>query len=123
MPSARCKHGLDAAVCSMCRPTPKVQHTGPHLAARAILRCLECHSQLATEDANRTSLVGLLMRLRRDHSKSAHPEMSDSFSSADVELHCEVCEAEIGRLDVNTTSLGNELMAYRSDHERERHPY
>ncbi len=92
------------------------------MAATATLHCLECHSQLATEDANQTSLAGRLMRIRRDHSRLAHPELHEAYSSAEVELRCDVCGGEIGRLDVNTTSLANELMAYRRDHERQVHP-
>lgn len=115
-----CRHGLSSDLCTYCRPvrTPKV--AAPHLPATATLRCLECGAQLAEGDANKTSLVGELMRLRREHSARVH-QMSDPYSAGLVELRCGICGAEIGPLDVNATSLGTEMMAYRSDHEREKH--
>ena len=50
------------------RPSRSPSRVGPHLAASAILRCQECHSQLTEEDANRSGLVRMLMRVRRQHS-------------------------------------------------------
>jgi hypothetical protein len=120
-PGGRCRHGLLAAQCAQCNQPHMSERTGPHLGASAVLRCRECHLELIREDANRTSLVGLLMRLRREHSRRVHPDIPDILSPAEVALRCEVCMDEFDTLDINATSLGNEIMSCRSDHERARH--
>jgi hypothetical protein len=119
--AGRCKHGLPFAQCAACTPQMVVSRAGPHLPATITLICRECRSQLVTEDANRTGLAGWLMRIRRDHSRSSHPELVDTFASAVVVMRCEPCAAQIDTLDVNTQSLADEVMASRSDHERAKH--
>jgi hypothetical protein len=93
----------------------------PHLPATITLVCRECGIELTTEDANLTGLAGWLMRIRRDHSRSSHPDLVDTFASAVVVIRCEPCAAQIDTLDVNTQSLADEVMASRSDHERAKH--
>src|SRR5258708_22710584 len=112
-PGGRCRHGLLAEHCAQCNKPHAVERSGPHLGASAVLRCGECHSELIREDANRTSLVGLLMRLRREHSRSRHPDIPDTLSPAELTLRCEVCGQEFDTLDINATTLVNEIMACR----------
>src|SRR5207249_478237 len=104
LPGDRCRHDLPAAQCGMCQRPRVPAQPGAHLDATAILRCRECRSDLLKEDANRTSLVALLMRGRRAHSDTAHAGSLDTLSSADVVLKCNVCGEEFDVLDVNTTS-------------------
>jgi hypothetical protein len=120
-PRGRCKHGLLVSQCGRCNPAPSTVRSGRHLSATAILRCRECRSELVREDANRTSLITLLMRARRQHSEQVHASLVETLSSADVVLLCNVCGREFDVLDVNTASLGNEIMACRSDHEKAAH--
>src|SRR5579859_2851234 len=120
--TGRCKHGLPVAQCAACTPRVAASRVGPHLPATITLVCLECGSELTTEDANLTGLAGWLMRIRRDHSRSRHPDLVDTFASAVVIIRCDPCAAQIDTLDVNTKSLADEVMASRSDHERAQHP-
>ena len=61
------------------------------------------------------------MRIRREHSRSKHPDLVDTFAQAVVVIRCKACGLEIDILDVNTKSLADEMMASRSDHERAKH--
>jgi hypothetical protein len=76
---------------------------------------------LTEEDANRSGLVGVLMRVRRQHSATDHPDFVDALSAADVALECAICATVFDVLDINVTSLANEIMACRADHERTAH--
>lgn len=97
-PRGRCKHGLLVSQCGRCNPAPSTARSGPHLSATAILRCREYRSKLVREYANRTSLVTLLMRARRQHSEQVHASLVETLSSSDVVL---LCMCAVG----NSTSL------------------
>jgi len=120
MPSGRCKHDMLPGMCSICRPSPP-RRVAPHLAATARLICKQCLVELKVENANQSTIAGKFMRIRREHSASAHDQPVTPYSSAEVVLDCNVCGANIGRLDVNTQTLGDEIMSYRSDHESAAH--
>jgi hypothetical protein len=117
----RCKHAVLVAQCALCTPRAFVSRNAPHVPANVTLICQECHCELTTKDADLTSLAGLLMRIRKDHSHGNQPEFVYPLASA-VVVRCDACAGQMDTLDLNTQSLASEMMACRSDHERAQHP-
>jgi hypothetical protein len=113
----RCKHDLVLEQCGQCNRRPASKNLGPHLPAVATLRCRECHQELVTIDANKTSGVKLMLAERKMHSQQRHPDATDPLAPADVILTCKTCDRHIDTLGVVTTSLGTEMMNSRTDHE------